>query len=273
MCHLLQVSRSGFYSWVGSHAKPSKTKGKEEILREVQKIHEENYQSYGSRRMSEELRERGFEVGRDKARTLMKEAQVVVRRKKKFVVTTDSSHSLPFADNILDQDFSTDKKNEKWVGDITYLETKEGWNYLAVVLDLFSRRIVGWELLDHMRSELVTSAFQSALEDRKPGKGLLFHSDRGSQYAGSQFQELLQKNKVTVSMSGKGNCYDNAVCERFFRSLKHECTEYKKYRDHSELKKDVKKYIENFYNTRRQHSALGNQSPIQFEVQSYLKAA
>ena len=229
--------------------------------------------TYGSRRMSEQLRSQGHEVGRSQARTLMKKAAIEVKTKKKFKRTTDSKHLYPVAPNLLNQEFAVDCPNTVWVGDITYLWTAEGWLYLAVVLDLFSRRIVGWDIQDTMTTNLVESALDMAIHRRHPAPGLIFHSDRGSQYASHSYQQLLGKYQIIPSMSGRGNCYDNAVCERFFRSLKHEHTEYQLYLTQQQARLDVVQYIEWVYNSKRLHSTLGYQAPIWFELEQATKAA
>ena len=229
--------------------------------------------TYGSRRMSEQLILEGHAVGRDQARTLMKKANIEVKTKKKFKVTTDSKHHFPVAPNLLNQEFAVDRPNTVWVGDITYLWTAEGWLYLAVVLDLFSRRIVGWSIQNTMTTDLVESALNMAIKRRHPSAGLIFHSDRGSQYASHSYQQWLKKYQIIPSMSRRGNCYDNAVCERFFRSLKQERTEYQGYWTRQQARMDVIQYIEWFYNSKRLHSTLGYKAPILFELEQAAKAA
>lgn len=195
----------------------------------------------------------------------MKNHQIAAKRKRKFVVTTDSNHNLPVAENKLNQEFSATKANEKWVTDITYVWTREGWLYLAVVLDLFSRRVVGWAMDDNMERGLVMRALQMALLARKPEKGLLHHSDRGSQYASNDYQKLLSDNWMDCSMSRKGNCYDNAVMESFFATLKQELVYHRQYQTRKEAKQDIFEYIQVWYNRKRRHSALGYLSPEQYE--------
>ncbi len=272
MCQVLQVSPSGYYAYIQrlTHPQPNKDLV---LIESVKRIHQEMNQSYGSRRMSQQLQNEGYSVGREKARNLMKKAGVQVRMKKRFKTTTDSKHGYPIAPNLLNQEFEVDFPNTVWVGDITYLWTAEGWLYLAVVLDLFSRRIVGWAMEETMKSDLVESALKMAISRRNPGTGLIFHSDRGSQYASGSYQQLLKNHRMIPSMSGTGNCYDNAVCERFFRSLKYERTEYKLYRTRQHARRDVIQYIEWFYNTKRLHSTLGYKSPLLFELQQMHKAA
>ena len=272
MCAVLRVSRSGYYAYTQrlNHTKPDQERG----LREsVQRIHDETGGSYGTRRMAKQLQSDGAAVGRMKARRLMQEAGVQVKRKKRIPVTTASQHAFPIAPNLLQRQFKVAAPNRVWVGDITYVWTAEGWAYLAVVLDLFSRRIVGWAMAPTMPTELVASALTMAMARRPPSKGLIFHSDRGSQYASVAYQQQLQAAGIRPSMSGVGNCYDNAVCERFFRSLKHERTEYRFYQSHEEARRDVSQYMDEFYNTKRLHSTLGYQSPLLFEVQYHAQAA
>ena len=243
------------------------------MIESVKRIHQEMDESYGSRRMSQQLQAEGYEVGREKAKTLMNKAGIQVKTKKKFKVTTHSQHPYPVAPNLLNQEFEVDRPNAVWVGDITYLWTAEGWLYLAVVLDLFSRRIVGWAMESRMTSDLVESALNMAVNRRNPPDGLLYHSDRGSQYASHRYQKLLKKYQMIPSMSGTGNCYDNAVCERFFRSLKHERTEYKLYLTRRQARMDVIQYIEWFYNSKRLHSTLDYKAPILFELERAANAA
>lgn len=272
MCEVLLVSRSGYYAYVQSLKKPKVDKDAF-LIESVKRIDQDSNGSYGSRRMSEQLKKEGRKVGRNKARTLMKKAGLVVKTKKKFKVTTNSHHPFPVSPNLLNQKFEVDRPNSIWIGDITYLWTAEGWLYLAVVLDLFSRRVIGWAMDKRMKAELVEIALKMAVKHRNPPAGLIFHSDRGSQYASASYQQLLEQYRMISSMSGTGNCYDNAVCERFFRSLKHERTEYRLYRTRQEARLDVIQYMEWFYNSKRLHSALGYASPLQFEVEHLARAA
>lgn len=204
----------------------------------------------------------------------MQKNGIAAKRKRKFMVTTDSRHSLPVAENKLNQEFSASRPNEKWVTDITYIWTKEGWLYLAVVLDLFSRKVVGWSMDETMEKDLVINALNMALRSRQPEKGLLHHSDRGSQYASSDYQKLLMDQQITCSMSRKGNCYDNAVVESFFSTLKQELVFHQQYQSRQHAKQDIFEYIEVWYNRRRRHSSLGYVSPEDFEnLNQYAVAA
>jgi putative transposase len=195
----------------------------------------------------------------------MRKAGVECKQRRRYRITTDSRHRLPVAENVLNRDFSAQDVNQKWVADLTYLWTQEGWLYLAAVLDIFSRRIIGWALAGHMREALVEDALQMALGRRNPSKGLLHHSDRGVQYASGAYQACLQQAGIVISMSRKGNCWDNSVMERFFGSLKSERTDHVIYSTREEAKTDVIDYIEMFYNSQRLHSSLGYVTPLQFE--------
>ena len=195
----------------------------------------------------------------------MKDKGLRAKRTRKFVVTTDSKHSHPVAENILNREFDAEKPNEKWVADITYIPTHEGWSYLATVMDLYSRRIVGWATSKRIDTALVIEALHNAIRERQPGPGLLHHSDRGSQYASSDYQDALKLFDITCSMSRKGNCWDNACMERFFSSLKSEWLEDTIYQNHEDANSAVFEYIETFYNTKRRHATLGYKTPVQYE--------
>ena len=265
LCAVMEVSRGGYYAHVKRAA--AKTLDPEEfaLMARVKAIHQRSRQSYGSRRMARELQAEGFAVGRYRARTLMRRAEVSVRRKRRFTRTTDSAHGYPVAPNRLAREFAVAAPNRVWVADITYLWTLEGWLYLAVVVDLFSRKVVGWAMSGRMQAELVIEALRMALWRRKPKVGLIHHSDRGSQYAGDDYQRLLRDAGLVCSMSRKGDCWDNAVAERFFGSLKTERTDHGRYSTREEAKTDVIDYIEMFYNSHRLHSYLDYVSPNDFE--------
>jgi putative transposase len=221
--------------------------------------------SLGSRMMMNNLRQEGFEIGRDKTRRLMKALNLKVKQKRKYKVTTDSKHKLPVAQNVLNRDFSPAAPNQAWGTDITYLWTQEGWIYLAVVIDLYSRRVVGWSIDRRMKKALVIRALMMAVNLRKPPPGLIHHSDRGSQYASHGYQKLLKQHKMIGSMSRKGNCWDNAPVERFFSSLKREWTGDRWYRTRQEAIADVREYVAVYYNSRRLHSTLGYTTPMNYE--------
>jgi transposase InsO family protein len=216
--------------------------------------------------MAKQLQEEGFSVGRAKARRLMQEAGVAVRRPRaRGPVTTESRHGYGVADNVLARQFDVAKPDQAWAGDITYIWTDEGWLYLSVLLDLYSRKVVGWAMSSHIDTDLVQQALEMALGRRRPSAGLLHHSDRGSQYASHVYRNLLADHGIICSMSGKGDCLDNAVAERFFGSLKREWTSHCDYATRQEAKGDIIAYIEMFYNSRRKHSYLGYVSPNDYE--------
>jgi len=237
----------------------------EKRIQLVKLIHRLSKGSYGTRRVSKELKAQGVWCGRCQARTLMRRAGVSAKQSKKYRVTTDSNHRLPIAPNHLDRQFTVNAPNRVWVSDITYIWTKEGWLYLAVVIDLYSRQIVGWSLNTRINTRLVIDALRMAIWRRHPESNLIFHSDRGSQYCSDEFQRMLRSNKMICSMSRKGNCWDNAVAESFFGSLKTERTFGTTYRTRTEARRDIIDYIEMFYNSHRLHSYLGYLSPMDFE--------
>jgi putative transposase len=263
LCEVMQVNRSGYYRYLKEL--PHKKSAEDRLFVEVKVLHNQSKGSYGSRRISQGLRMKGYDVGRYRARRLMREAGVECKQRRRYRATTQSNHSLPVAANTLNREFSVVVPNRVWVTDITCLWTQEGWLYLSAVLDLFSRRIVGWSVADHMRTELISDALLMAIGRRQPLGNLLHHSDRGSQYASADYQQLLKRQGVQVSMSRKGNCWDNAVMERFFGSLKSERTEGENYLTREQAKADVIDYIEMFYNSQRLHSTLNYISPMQFE--------
>lgn len=243
------------------------------LLSQVRQIHGETRGSYGSRRTSARLRSQGHDVGRYRARSLMKKAGISVKRRRKFRITTDSKHNLPVAPNLLDRNFQVDRPDTVWCSDISYLWTIEGWLYLAVVIDLYSRKVVGWAMSSRLKGSLVTEAFSMAYWRRKPGKGLIHHSDRGSQYAGSDYRQLLDTYGMICSMSRKGDCWDNAVAESFFHSLKTEWTAEILYPTRNDARSDVIQYIEMFFNSQRLHSYLGYKNPNDFEKDFILASA
>ena len=260
----MEVNRSGYYRYLKGTG--FEKKDVEDVLvTEVKALHRQSGESYGSRRIAKGLQAKGYRVCRYQARSLMRKAKISCKQRRRFKVTTQSNPALPVAKNILNREFAVKQANRVWAADITYLWTQEGWLYLSAVLDLFSRRIVGWSLGSDLREELVSNALRMALGRRNPEPGLLHHSDRGCQYASKSYQKLLRENGLVSSMSRKGNCWDNAVMERFFGSLKSERVYGKNYVTRSEAKADVINYIEMFYNSERMHSALGYLSPMQYE--------
>lgn len=264
MCEVLEVSPSGYYAW--RDRKPSaQARHRERIARAVAKSHQESYGIYGYRKVYEDVVERGLECCRETVRRVMRKQGLWARQRRAFVITTDSGHDRPVAPNVLAREFSAKEPNEKWVGDITYIRTEEGWLYLAAVLDLFSRRIVGWAMSDRIDAELTCRALNAALRQRLPGGALLHHSDRGSQYASEAFAEVMDLHGIECSMSRKGNVWDNSCMERFFCSLKTEWTNHTRYRTREEARQSIFEYIELFYNRKRRHEALGYASPEDFE--------
>ncbi len=265
---MLEVSTSGYYAW---RTRPisARAQANQELVEEIRDIHEHSRQTYGSPRVHAELLARGFLVSRDRVARLMRAADIRGRRKKKRRITTNSRHAYPVAPNLLKREFWATAPNEKWLGDITYIATAEGWLYLAAILDLFSRKIVGWAMQTTLASGLVTQAFRMAASTRFSLTGLLHHSDRGSQYAGGPYRSLLSAYHMQVSMSDSTDCFDNAPMESFFSTLKCEHVYFQDYQTRQEAKTDIFAYIEGFYNRTRRHSALGYLSPDAFERQYY----
>jgi putative transposase len=264
MCRVLDAPRSGFYAWLDS-PESARTRSNRQLLVRIKAVHAESRRAYGSPRIRKALREDGKGPSRRRIARLMKENGIRSVHPRKFRVTTDSSHKSPLAPNLLQRDFTATAPNQKWVADITYVWTDEGWLYLAAVLDLYSRRIVGYSLERHLGTELVLNALRMAMDRRQPGPGLLHHSDRGSQYADAVYRAALERWSATCSMSRRGNCWDNAVMESFFKSLKVERIYQTRYATRREARLDIIQWIESFYNSKRIHSALGDVSPAEFE--------
>jgi putative transposase len=265
MCRVLSVSRSGFYAWRDRPHSPRR-QFRQELAQVIRQVHEE-IDVYGSPRMTSELHARGVSVCENTVAKVMREAGVRAQTPRRFVPrTTDADHPYPVAPNVLDQNFQATRPNQKWVCDITYVRTDEGWLYVAAVMDLCSRKIVGWSMAQHMRAELVGDALHAALDTRHPAPGLLHHSDRGVQYACGEYKQLLQSNDVVCSMSRTGNCYDNAAMESFWSTLKRERVYRHQYATREQAAQSIFEYIEVFYNRKRRHSALGYVSPEQFEA-------
>jgi len=265
MCRLLGVNRNAYYGyWKRKRATPPDPKH-QEMLDAVRQVARDSRNSYGSRRMKHAMNALAFPMSRNKARRLMKEARVQARYRRKYKVTTDSNHENPVFDNVLDRQFEQSQPDQVYVSDITYLWTQEGWLYLAVVIDLCARRVVGWSMSSRMKADLVCDALQMAIWQRRPKAGLIVHSDRGSQYASKAYRRLLKAHGFIGSMSRKGNCWDNAVAESFFGSLKKEQIKWRHYQTRSEAQQDVLDYISMFYNSKRLHSYLGYKSPGQYE--------
>ena len=262
MCTALQVSRSGYYAW---RVRPESRRARHDrqLIQVIRRVHAESDGTYGSPRIHAELKEDGFSCGEAKVARLMQQAGLMGCPKRRFRVTTNSG--LARAENLLDQDFSAETMNERWASDITYIWTGQGWLYLAVVMDLYSRRIIGWSMSRRINRHLVLNALSMALGHRQVQNDLIHHSDRGVQYLSDDFQALLKKHGITCSMSDRGSCYDNAVVESFFASLKRERIKRRKYRTRDEARADVFDYIERFYNRKRRHGYVGNISPVEFE--------
>jgi transposase InsO family protein len=268
LCRALRVSRSGYSAW--KQRPPSERHRQEqEILIVIRAAHQESRGTYGSPRITRELRARGVACGRNRVARLMREYEITARPIRRSPRTTDSTHALPVAPNLLGRRFDVEGPDTHWSADITYLWTGEGWLYLAVVLDLYSRRVVGWSMRDTLDRSLVLSALESALAQRHPGVGLICHSDRGSQYASADYQALLSGAGALCSMSRRGNCYDNAPVESFFASLKRELIHRCSFATREEARSAVFEWMAVWYNRRRRHSTLGYLSPEQFERQHH----
>ena len=267
MCRLLAVSRSGYYAW---RIRPESHRAKidRELTTLIRQIHSDSDGVYGAAKITAELNERGHPCGRHKVARLMRQAGLRGCPKPKFTVTTHRDPSHPVADNLLDQNFTATSPNERWSSDITYIKTRQGWLYLAVVMDLYSRRIVGWSMSRWISRHLVIDALKMAIDQRCPDGELLHHSDRGSQYTSDDFRDELEKHNIRCSMSARGNCYDNAVVESFFGLLKRERVNRNYYLTRDDAKQDIFDYIERFYNRKRRHGYLGNISPAAFEARA-----
>ena len=264
MCDALAVSRSGFYAWRSRGPSAAEVR-RGELAAEAQAIHAEVKARYGSPRMHAELVSRGHDCCVNTVAKLMRRAGIAARPTRRFCRTTDSGHGVPVAENILDRQFAPAEANAAWVADMTYIPTREGWLYLAVVVDLFSRLVVGWSMDATMTSRLVVDAVEMAVAGRRPGPGLVAHSDRGSQYASEHHRRVLTGAGVVCSMSRRGNCWDNAPAESFFASLKKELVHGENYATREEARASIFEYVEVFYNRVRRHSGLGYLAPTEFE--------
>jgi putative transposase len=267
LCRFMRVSRSAYYEWL--HRAPTQAEKEDaELTTLIQGVFKKSRATYGTRRIKKSLLHRDDrKVSRRRISRLMREADLACKTKRKFKATTDSKHDQPISPNHLDRQFTVEQPDQAYAGDITYIPTQEGWLYLAVVIDLYSRLVVGWAMAEHMRTKLVNDALMMALWKRKPNKGLLWHSDRGSQYASESHRALLKNYGIKQSMSRKGNCWDNAVSESFFHTLKTELVHHQTYQTREEAKQAVFEYIEVFYNRERLHSANGYLSPVDYELQ------
>ncbi len=264
LCEIMDVSPRGFRAW---RSRPASRRQRTDtvLLAHIREQFHLSLGSYGRPRMTEEMKELGFDVGHRRIGRLMRHNSITVQRNKKFKATTDSNHSFNIAPNLLKQDFRADRSNRKWAGDISYVWTQEGWLYLAVILDLHSRRVIGWAVSNRMKRDLAIRALNMAIALRQPPKGCIHHSDRGSQYCSNDYQKILRQYGFQASMSGTGNCYDNAAVETFFKTIKAELLWQQSWRTRRDAEMAIFEYINGFYNPRRRHSALGWQSPLAFE--------
>lgn len=266
LCRVMNVSRSAYYAWNSSINET--TPSEHRVLSKLKELFEASKKTYGSRRLTKELKASGFSIGRFKVRHFMARLGFKVRYPKRYRLTTDSNHHFTIAPNILDRNFNVSAPNRVWTTDITYVWTLQGWLYVAVVMDLYSRQIIGWAIDEHMRASLCVRALQMAYYRRKPAPGLVHHSDKGSQYASDEYCRSLKKMGMEQSMSRKGNCWDNAPTERFFRSLKHEYLNYEKFSNKDITRSNIIDYLA-FYNGRRIHSVIGYKTPLVFEKEFY----
>jgi putative transposase len=264
LCQTLGVSPSGFYTWQRRPTSDSELR-RTALVVEIRAIHAEVKKRYGSPRIHAELVDRGQDCCVNTVAKLMRQNGIAAKTAKKFRCTTDSNHELPVADNLLDRQFNPSGANEAWVADITYIPTREGWLYLAVVEDLYSRRVVGWSMADHLESRLAVDALELAVQRRLPDEKLLAHSDRGSQYASEHYQRVLARHGITCSMSRRADCWDNAPMESFFASLKKELVHDADFATRAQARAEIVEYIEMFYNNQRRHSSLGYVSPAEYE--------
>jgi transposase InsO family protein len=257
------VSRSGYYDWL-ERPESARAQRHRTLTQKIRCFHQASRQTYGAPRILEDLQDSGERIGQNTVALLMQRAGIVPKTVRKFRVTTDSRKTVP-APNHLDRAFTAPRPNQRWVSDITFIPTREGWLYLAVIIDLYSRAVIGWAMHKRMKTELVTDALKMALMRRKVKSPLLLHSDQGSQYAASDYRKMLAKNGIACSMSRKGNCWDNAVAESFFHTLKTELVHHENYRSRAEAKASLFEYIEVFYNRQRRHSHIGQMAPLAFE--------
>ena len=265
MCSSLGVSPSGYYAW-RDRPSSSRDRANDQLLMQIRDAHQRSRGTYGSPRITHELRAQGHRVGENRVAGLMRTAQIRAKSAGKWRATTQSAHRWPVAENTLDRQFTVAQPNRVWAGDLTYVWTAQGWLYLAVVIDLYSRAVIGWAMGERLTADLATQALTMALWRRKPRRGLLHHSDRGIQYAAGDYQRLLTTHGIDCSMSRKGNCWDNAVVESFFHTLKVELVHHRRYLTRDEARQDIFEWIEVFYNRRRRHSTLGYRSPAEFEA-------
>jgi len=267
MCKVLKVSTSGYYKWLNQqyNSLSEREENRLEIQQKIAKSFHESFGTYGSPRVHDDLIEWGYSISEKTVARRMKEMGLKATQPEKFVVTTDSNHDFNTYPNVLNRQFNVDEPNQVWVADITYIWTIEGWVYLSSIMDLFSRKIVGWSLASHMKKELTIQALNRALISRQPSEGLLHHSDRGSQYSSQDYIDILKENEMVISMSRKGDPYDNACIESFHATIKKELIYRRRFKTREEAINAINYYISSFYNERRKHSTLGNLSPTEFE--------
>ncbi|MDB5738568.1 MAG: Mobile element protein [Sphingomonas bacterium] len=268
MCRVLEVSRAGYYAWRGRPESP-RAAANRALVDDIERVHRDTSGRYGSPRIHHELKAEGRGASRGRIERLMRRHGIrAIMARPRQVRTTDSRHNFPIAPNLLGRDFTAAAPNRIWLADITYIETDQGWLYLSAVMDLHSRRIIGWAMADHMRAELALSALAMAISARQPARGLIHHSDRGVQYASTAYRNTLQSQGLLASMSRKADCYDNAPMESFFHTLKTELVHHRHYATRADASSDIFAYIEGFYNRTRRHSAIGYISPIQIELKA-----
>jgi len=267
LCHVLQVSRSGFYAWQG---RPERQRAQQnrDLLTHMQRLHQQTREAYGARKMWHLLKQTGHACGRHRVARLRRVAGMVARRRRRFVRTIQARPKKISIPNQLNREFTVAQKNRVWAADITYIPTRAGWLYLAVLLDLYSRRVVGWAMRERQTTTLVVEAWRMAWEQRHPAEGLLHHSDQGNQYTATLYRTILTRRGIQLSLSRKGNCYDNAVGESFFSTLKNQLTHDCSFQDRAEARQAIFQYIEGFYNRTRLHQTLGYCSPEEFERQA-----
>ena len=265
LCKVMQVTSRGFRAW---RVRPMSQRQRDDmvILAHIREQHRLSLESYGRPRMTEELQELGVNVGHRRVGRLMRQNGIKIIRTQKYKVTTDSNHAFNIAPNLLDQDFSADGPNQKWAGDISYIWTNEGWLYLAVILDLYSRRVIGWAVSNRMKRDLAIRALDMAVALRQPPEGCIHHTDRGSQYCSNDYQKILRQHDFKASMSSKGNCYDNAAVETFFKTIKAELIWRHSWETRRQAEMAISEYINAFHNTLRRHSTLGWKRPVAFEL-------
>ena len=266
MCSALEVSPAGYYAWRGRPVS-ARAACNTMLLAEIRQVHHDSHSRYGSPRVHAALRRQGRDASRGRIERLMRRYGIrAIMARPRRVRTTDSRHDLPIAPNLIARDFTAEAANQVWLADITYIPTTEGWLYLAAIMDLFSRKIVGWAMRDHMQAELASAALTMAIQQQRPRAGLVHHSDRGVQYASRAYRDALTVAGITASMSRKADCYDNAPMESFFHTLKTELVHHRDYNSHAEAQRDIFAFIEGFYNRTRLHSAIGYIAPVEMEL-------